>query len=383
MEKIKKYAWIMDALSQVPFSLKTRAIKKFLTGGKEYLIKGKKADIDAIIKCALCPNMCKFDCPVLEATKNESVSPSGKMRIAYFLEKGLIESSDAIETIYECCNCWACMQHCFFNFSVGELLVGVRQDIVEKAPEKVMELIKKLTENHVMDERGYFERKDGSILYFMGCVVQSKQKEIADAMIKIFEAAKQSYALLAEEWCCGYPLYNLGFIEEFKKFAEHNMHEMKKYEAIVCSCPSCTYMFKEVYPKLGFRIEAKVYHATEYIHDLIENKQIETKKIEEGFVYHDACVLARKLSIIEEPRKILSNVVNLKEPYFNKKETRCCGNGGQLGRIKPDISRKIAKKRMEELQEIAENITTACPSCKTAFEGRAYDIAEVVSIAIK
>ena len=378
----KKYAWVMDALSKSPLSTKARAMKHFLSG-KKYEVKGTIADIDAVIKCALCPNMCKFDCPVLDAEKNEATSPSGKMRIAYFIEKGLLKSRDAFELMYKCCNCDACKQWCPFDFSVGDLLKGIRADIDNK-PSEILKIKEELEKEHILGKKNFdVEEKKGNILYFAGCTVLSKQNEIAEAMIKIFSKANEEYALM-EEWCCGSPLYNLGFLESFKKFAEHNVKKIKESgcKTVVCSCPTCTYMFKHVYPEMGFKIKANVLHSSEYILSLIEEGKINVD-FEGSCVYHDPCVLVRKLDVKEEPREILKKIgVALKEVYFNGKDTRCCGNGGQLSITNPSISEKIAKERLEELRSKAEYIITACPSCKTAFEengGTAFDIAEVVA----
>lgn len=388
MEKTKKYAWVMDALSKTPLSVKLRAMKKFLAGEKEYLPEKKtNADMDAIIKCSLCPNMCKFDCPVLEAGKNEALSPSAKMRIAYFIEKGLIGSEDSFELMYKCCSCDACRQWCPFDFSVGDILKGVRADIVEenKTPEKILEIKEKLEKNHIMDEKSFEARGEekGETLYFMGCVVQSKRKEIGEAMIKIFDMAGEEYAVMEGEWCCGAPLHNLGFINEFKEFAKHNVEKIKESECkvMICSCPTCTYVFKQIYPQFGFKIKAKIMHSSEYLFDIIQNRKIEVGSVEKECVYHDPCTLARKLGIEKEPREVLRNTgIVLKEAYFNKKDTKCCGHGGQLSRTNPDIAEKIAENRIKELAEVAKCIVTACPSCKTAFENckEVYDLSEVV-----
>jgi Fe-S oxidoreductase len=69
----------------------------------------------------------------------------------------------------------------------------------------------------------------------------------------------------------------------------------------------------------------------------------------------------------------------VKEPYFSRKDTKCCGRGGSLGSTNPDIAEKIAQKRIDELRKEAECIVTACPTCTLAFNGcEVYDISEIV-----
>ncbi|MEA2053508.1 MAG: (Fe-S)-binding protein [Candidatus Thermoplasmatota archaeon] len=383
-----KYAWIMDSLAKTSFSTKARAMRHFLIGKKEYLRRKKtRADMDSVIKCALCPNMCKFDCPVLAAEKNDAMSPSGKTRIAYFIETDRLNSQDAIELMYKCAGCDACMQWCPFDFSVGDILKGVREDIagMSLAPPRIIKIKENLEKNHTIHERKYDKSTDGKgdVLYFMGCEVSSERGEIADSMTKIFEGAGEKYVLLKDEWCCASPFINLGFTDEFKKFAEHNVKAIEESgcRTMVCSCPTCTYVFRHIYPQFGFEIKARVMHTSEYLLRLMENKKM-AKAIEKECVYHDPCALIRKLGLEEEPRKIAKRAgMKIKETYFNRKDTKCCGMGCSLGSTNPDIASKMADARLEELKKQSDCIVTACPTCNTTFRKggvEVYDISEIV-----
>ncbi len=389
----RKYAWVKDALSHASLSTKVRAMKHFMMGKKEYLPKRKTAaDMDAVIKCALCPNMCKFDCPVLEAEKNEAVSPSGKMRIAHFIETGRLETRDAVELMYHCCTCDACREWCPFDFSVGDLLKGVRRDIVisHTVPEEVSRLRDHLEQTHTMDERTYAPdgRKNGDILYFMGCTVLSEGRAIAEAMDAIFRAAGEEYAVMEDEWCCGAPLHNLGFFDEFHTFAQHVAEKIGESgcRTVVCSCPTCAHTFKNLYPETGHPLQVEVMHATEYISRMLDEGIITPGKFERECVYHDPCTLARKLGITEEPRAVLKGIpgLQLREPHFSRNHTRCCGRGGQLWRTNPRVAESIAEKRREELEEHAACIVTACPACREALgaHGEVYDVSEIVALSM-
>jgi len=389
-----KYSWVMDALSRTPLKTKARAAKHFLTGKNEYIPKKKKhADMDAVIKCALCPNMCKFDCPVLTAEKNDSVSPSGKMRLAYFIENDYISSDDALEDMYKCAGCDACEQWCPFDFSVGDLLKGVREDIAEmgKVPSGVMEIKEHLEKNHVMHERNgrsVNAGKGGGILYFMGCEVASHRQEIADSMVKIFDMLGENYSTLEDEWCCGSPFLTLGFTEQFKKFAEHNVKAIEESgcKTMVCSCPTCTHIFRDIYPEFGFNIKAEILHSSEYLMGAAEDGGVPLAGIGREAVYHDSCVLVRKLGIEDEPREVAKKAgVKIKEAEFHGNDTRCCGGGGGLACTNPGIAAKIADARLKELKEQSDCIITACPTCKSAFEDGAevFDISEIVAMSME
>lgn len=394
MKATKKYAWIKEAISEAPLSTKTRAMKHFFTGKRKYIPKrGTVADMEAVIKCALCPNMCKFDCPVFNVSKRETLSPSGKARISHFIETGRLEGCNSASVTYACTGCAACKKWCPFDFSVGELLRSVRADSVEHGiilPD-VLRIKDQLVTAHTLGHRNIVPegKHISDILYFRGCTVINDNPEIARAVHAIVDGAGTSYATLSEEWCCGAPLLNLGFLDEFDSFAKYVTKQLRgsKCSTLICSCPTCVSMFKQVYPEWGHSIAAEVMHVSEYIAGLLQDDRLSLQRIEGTYVYHDPCTLSRTLGIIEPPREVLRKLpgVVVTETFFNRELTKCCGRGGQFGRLFPEYSGAITSSRLSELLEDAAKIVTACPSCKTAFEkqgANVQDIAELVAQAL-
>ena len=395
LDKAKKYSWIMSAISKLKWSTKKEVITHFLTSKKKYIPKKKtNADVDNILKCALCPNMCRFDCPVLRVEKSETSSPSGKARIAYLVEMNRLNfSDDVIDLMYKCASCDACKEWCPFDFSLGELLIGVRKDIVEKGlvPSSLTIFKEKLEENHTIYGEGItslgLEAKRGDVLYFAGCTTLNKRKEVANANIKILEKAGINFTTLSNEWCCGAPLSILGFGSDFKKFAEHNIKAIRESgcKTMICGCPECVHTFKELYPRIGLKLNVEILHTSQFLLRLVEEGKIKMKHLKEEYVYHDPCVLSRKLNICEEPRELLKNIpeLKLKKAQFDRKETRCCGMGGMLGVTNPKISLEMAKNRVSGLREACNSIVTACPTCELAFKNvnkklRVLDLSELI-----
>ena len=380
----KKYGWVLDAMSNAGIGTKAAALKQFLRGKKQYLSKkDTRADLDAVIKCALCPNMCKFDCPVLAAAQNDATSPSGKARVAYFLETDRLTSDDAIDLMYACCNCDACQQWCPFDFSTADILRGVRADLVDqdRAPSAANELHQRLQEQHVLHEPQIQPKApaQGDLLYFMGCEVAAHQTDIAEAMTALLDDT--SYAMLPDEWCCGAPLYTLGFYATFAEFARRNAAVINESGCrdLVCSCPTCTYMFREVYPSIGVDIEANIYHSTEYL--LEHAPETSQDSVDGTYVYHDPCTLARKLDVIDAPRELLRRAgMTIQEAYYAGRDTQCCGRGGSLGTMQPDLASAITRRRIKELQKAGGTIITACPTCKSAFTAEGADVKDVTEI---
>jgi fumarate reductase (CoM/CoB) subunit B len=393
LEEFKKYLWIAKAISRLKLSTQKEVIVRFLTAKKKYLPETRtKAQVDDILKCALCPNMCRFDCPVLQAAKSETYSPSGRARIAYLLEMGRISSHDAVDLMYACAACSACQQWCPFDFSVDDLLRGVRRDLVDRnlVPETLMDIRDQIVSSHTIYQNSRtslgLEPEKADLVYVAGCTVLNKERVIAQTTLKILEKAGIAVATLPEEWCCGAPLHLLGFEDDFKMFAARNVDIIKKngYKRMICSCPECVYTFKEVYAKVGHPVSVDVMHTSEYFLELIEQGRIHFKELHEDLVYHDPCVLARKLHITEQPRKVLDAIpgVSVREPPLTKEHTRCCGIGGLLAVTHPELSATLLRSRDAELCELADTVVTACPACKTAFKrtrnAESRDLSEIV-----
>lgn len=393
MDTMRKYLWVIKAIAKLKMSTQKDVITRFLTAKKKYLPEEKThANVGDIVKCALCPNMCRFDCPVLQAVKSETFSPAGKARIAYLLEMGRFQHEDAVNLMYACVGCDACKLWCPFEFSVEALLQGVRKDIVEKklVPSRLMELKETLAKNYTVYESGSTSlglEKNGDYLYFAGCTVLNKTREIAEATIKILEKAGVDVAVQPEEWCCGAPLSILGFDADFKKFADRNTRVIKegRYKTVVCSCPECVYMFKHLYPEMGFSLNAEVLHTTQILLTLAKEGEITFQELKKVYTYHDPCVLARKLHMCTEPRELLTSIpgLTLQETQFNAKETKCCGMGNMLPSTNPEISLSIAKDRSSALKEVSTSVVTACPTCKAAFKRNNLDVLDVSELVLK
>ena len=158
-ETLKKYKWIVPLLQNANRETRSTLMKNFRQRKKNFFPKEEiKADVDNLIKCMLCPNMCRFDCGTLQASQKESMSPSYKARIGYYLTIGKIdpmkeENKPFIDLMYKCSNEENCKVWCPFDFSVVSLLETVRDDLNDKnlMPDYCKEQIDKLVSSNTIE----------------------------------------------------------------------------------------------------------------------------------------------------------------------------------------------------------------------------------------
>ena len=319
---------ITRILSQTDLKTKFRLAKVIPKIGKA----------DDLTKCMLCPNMCLYSCPVFNAERRLTVSPSVKSRLAYLSEEY------EYEAIYRCLPCDACKQLCPMDISVNEALAKVRRSEHETAKKAIEKFEKKIVKLKVEYER------DGKILYFPGC--SSIGSGLAKLTIDLLEKMNIDFSVRSDIVCCGMPYYELGFTGKFLEKINQIKEIAKMYEGIISNCPHCVYILKEN--------NIKATHIVTLLKPV--------GKIGGEISYHDPWILARRLGIIEEPRRLLNEMgFQIHEPVFNRENTYCCGFGGVYKFIDEEMAQKVAKTRVSHFKY---EIVTACPSCKDALGGK-------------
>jgi Fe-S oxidoreductase len=389
---LEKYRWFIEDLNKAEKPVKRkifnnlRLVKKNFFPSSEY-----KEDVENLINCALCPNMCRFDCGTLQASRKETMSPAYKSRIGYYIAIGKIdpfkeENKDFVDLMYKCTNEENCKIWCPFNFSVVSLLETVRDGLNDKGlmPDYCKEQIKKLQNTGTIEDFNIFKtyeekgieniETDGNdeVFYYIGCEMM-KFPEVVKANIQILKKARVKFSTnLEEKVCCAAPALNIRDFEISKRLASKNIELIKKTGAkiIVSDCPGCVYTLTRRYEKNGFENSVKVTHIAEYFNDLIKKKMLAFRTLPEKFhkvTIHDPCLLARNLDDKTSIRALLKNIPNIEinEPLYNKENTHCCGWSGTAHWADKDLAIKEATLRIQELEDTGANIiVSACPTCE-------------------
>lgn len=356
-------------------------------------------NMDQMINCSLCPNMCRFDCPAAAALKRESATPAGRMRLAVMLERGEIEASPEIyQHLFQCLGCKNCEVWCpFAGLSVSELLYPYRMRAAAQgmAPQAVYELNEKLKEHRALFpqlEMLPLTASPGSdVLLFAGCTYRARRPAAVQAAFNIIKSAGINVTMLPGETCCGFPAGCLGFTETSRSLAEQTRTSIIESGArtLVTMCPECLAAFTRKYSEIGLGLDIEVLHFTQYVLRLIEAHSLDPQELDLSVVYHDPCVLGRGLEIYDEPRQVLAAIpgLNCQEARFNRDKAHCCGAGQLFEQCFPGAAREIAGRRSRELEESnARAIVTSCPFCEDMLSRTSripvYDISELLWAAL-
>ncbi len=375
-----KDSWIIGELRRSGVKTGLSAVRR--------IFEGRLKGVDDLAKCALCPNMCRFTCPVSIVDGRETTSPAGKARIALFIKRGFLEfNAENVEPLYHCLSCDSCREWCPFQFSVSELTLHVREQsssmmLLPRGLREVIDNLERYRNIFGKAQDDSIQGGGGNVLYLRGCMVREYYPELAGKTVKVLGWLGYKAYTPEVEACCGLIAYESGAVRLARRIAVENARLLNQQEAklIVTSCPSCAYAYRVVYPKLGVKIKRRVQCTAEF---LMENLKRATAKEKVEVVIHDPCRLARGLGRPKALKMILDMIEGLevKVPVRSGANTFCCGYGGTLSKVKPRLSQEIAGERIHELRVKAETIVTACPTCKWALTeagGKAVDIVELL-----
>lgn len=359
----------------------------------------QRLTLDACTACGQCVDIC----PAAAAAGDGTISALLRMRglrdimqsrsaAARFWRKLLGKAAPTPEelaafdaSVFRCSLCGGCQEVCPVGLRLTDLWLALREDLAQtgRAPGKVAMIRDNLLSSHNVFDEDNDERADwvedmrrppeeaikdtAEVVFFTGCVGAyfPLAQKIPQAMLAVLEAAKVDYTLLGpEEWCCGFPLLGAGLAENLDPFIEHNVAAIKAKGAhtVVFTCPSCYQIWREAYPA-----EFTLRHATTFVQELLLQGKVPLKKSPYARVtYHDPCDLGRGARVFDAPREVLRRIpgLSLTEMAHNREHGLCCGGGGNLEMVDPELSAAMAARKVQEaLDTGAEAIVTSCQQC--------------------
>ena len=232
------------------------------------------------------------------------------------------------------------------------------------------------------DSRGNLRK--GRIGYFPGCTIQAEHPEFASKTLSLLRKLGKDAVPISQP-CCGFPVVNAGFMDEARTMARKFMEEVRirGIRTIITSCAGCTAMLRLQLPHL-IGVNIKVQHITEFLARNRKNVQGMFGTVGQGkdVLYHDPCDLARKLSIMEEPRNVIQALgFSVKEFADNREGTACCGGGGGFAREYPDETVHVSSVRTREARDLGcDTVVTACLNCRRMLRSVPNDKVEVLDI---
>ncbi|TCP43879.1 CoB-CoM heterodisulfide reductase subunit D [Tamaricihabitans halophyticus] len=362
---------------------------------------------------------CREVCPVMQVTRNESWTPTAFHANVVAMEKGELEIADIAEDYVNCTGCGACELRCpntlftgdFYRFRTRtvDMVKAVRALAVDNdvhqpgwqrwnllTDERTHEPVlgdTPVSQEHVRDwSAGLDIPIGGETIMFVDCEAAFYRTSVPRAVAQILQLAGYEFGLMNEQWCCGGPAAEMGYLDQSKRFARHNLDDWRAngVKWVLVLDPHDYITFTEDYPKyFGEEYQdIEIVLVVELFAELIrEGKLTPSIPIERTITYHDPCRLNKRKGVWREPREILSAIPGL---VFNDVDrvtqwSYCSGGGGGLPIEKPELTAKISESRVDKAAELGvDTLVSACPWSERplteAGEARSIDVVDIHEI---
>src|SRR3954447_26234403 len=110
-------------------------------------LEARKTELE---RCVFCPKLCRTACPVSNAEPRETLTPWGKMSMAYFVANESVALAPSFaDPAWACTGCFGCREHCDHKNDVTGTLLETRSALVESgvAPASAKRVIDRFSED--------------------------------------------------------------------------------------------------------------------------------------------------------------------------------------------------------------------------------------------
>ena len=337
---------------------------------------------------------CREVCPVMQVTRDEAHSPTAFHTNVVAMEQGHLAIEDVARDYVHCTQCGACELRCPNTLFTGDFYrfrsrtvdlvkamraLAVEQGVHQPAWQRWNALTDEARSEPVLD--GGTVSQDhvadwaadlglpigGETILFCDCEAAFHRTSQPRAAARVLKAAGVEFGLMREQWCCGGPAAEMGYVEQARRFAEHNVADWRAVGArrILVIDPHDYITFTEDYPRyFGDDYDFEIVLVVELLAELIREGKLElTTPIDRTVTYHDACRLNKRKGIHEAPREILRAIPGLtfKDVDHVTQWSYCSGAGGGLSIERPDLTAEISRRRIAKAAALeVDTLVSAC-----------------------
>jgi Fe-S oxidoreductase len=222
---------------------------------------------------------------------------------------------------------------------------------------------------------------EGEIGLWPGCDAIDKGTADIAAAMALFERTGLDVKIIeAPQACAGYPLLAAGHRDLFRWHAGRVAASLRGFKKVAINCSACLYAMRAQYQAEGVNLSAEIVSLADVLAPAAQNLACPVKP--RPVYYHDPCYNARYNNVVEQPRRALAQLAEVRELSWNKSDTECCGGGGLLPKTMPMIADQMAKRRLAEVQATGGGlVVTSCATCTFMLKRNAPPSVEVANLA--
>jgi heterodisulfide reductase subunit D len=355
---------------------------------------------------------CREVCPVMQVTRNENHTPTAFHANIVAMSQGGLGVEDVIDDYVHCTMCGACELRCPNTLFTGDFYRHRTQTVRVVKAMRALAVESGIHQpnwqrwNALTDERSNEPVADGvsqdrvadwaeglglpvggDTIMFCDCEAAFYRTSVARATAMILQAGGVGFGLMAEQWCCGGPAAEMGYADQARRFAEHNVADWRAAGArrIIAIDPHDYIAFTEDYPDyFGDDYDFEILYITELVDSLVSEGRIQlSNPIDRTVTYHDPCRLNKRKGIWESPRRLLGAIpgITFKDVDRVTQWSYCSGAGGGFAIERPEIAEEISRRRMERAAELeVDMLVSACVWSERPLSERGRERDQVIEV---
>jgi Fe-S oxidoreductase/uncharacterized membrane protein YdjX (TVP38/TMEM64 family) len=296
-------------------------------------------------KCLSC-KFCKQECAFLQKYGKpkhiaDSYDPSNKNH------QGMA---------FECSLCELCAAVCPVDIHPADMFLEMRREAVRSGHgdlsehKAILAYEKRGTSKHYT----YYALPKGcDTVFFPGCTLPGTRPDTTWSLFEHLRKTVPSLGIVLD--CCTKPSHDLGRDDYFTAmFAE--MRDFLVNHGILNVIVACPYCYK-IFSTYGGKLSVKM------VYEFLDQDDLPTdKKLSATITVHDPCAVRYESSIHAAVRDLCTRQgLSCDEMPHHKEKTLCCGEGGSVGFVSPELAKKWAALRKGETND--NRIITYCAGC--------------------
>lgn len=296
--------------------------------------------LDECLECRLCVDECRF----LQTHGTPKVIAANRDR------------EDVRISVFECSLCGLCSKVCPRELNPSAMFLELRREAASVGARTFPEHATILAyERRGMSRRyTWYGLPEGCrAVFFPGCGLSGTRSE---RVLQVYETLRRSDPALGVVLdCCGKPSHDLGRSEYFQQAFDDIRGYLLDHgvQRVLVACPNCHKVFKEY--GAGLAVET-VYER------LAENVGVGAGKAEGVVTIHDPCAVRTESDIHDSVRSLVElKGLTIREMSHSREQTLCCGQGGSVPFLSPELATTWKSKREAEVE--GDHLVTYCAGC--------------------
>ena len=357
-----------------------------------------RVDEEELVTCVSC-GLCLPHCPTYRVTGDESASPRGRIAAMRAVQAG-VAGLDGEFTRYmdECVQCRACEAVCPSSVAFGHLMEGARQTLAAEtryvpwwqrlgyrllthhrlllamsrglaAAQRVRAVPARVQLPRLPLRAAPLEATGDDVWLFTGCVMDTWQRSVHAAVIRVLGAAGGGVALPdpRDAACCGALHGHAGLVDEARALARRVITAFPGEAPVLVDSAGCGAALKDYGHLLGTddarRFAARVFDVHEWLAERRDRlpDPVDVQLFSSSVAVHDPCHLRHVQRTHDAVRTVLRPYVVLREL---DDDGLCCGAGGAYAALHPGLAADIRTRKLAAIARTgAPVVASANPGC--------------------